>query len=91
MRGEFAGFTEVDATDASVRGRDVLDHFDVRLSRRRNEGISSAQRYHYRVEQGWRCLRELARPQATTIRHPDSHTLRQLFDTGPLIVADRIC
>jgi Aspartyl protease len=33
MRGEFAGFTDIDATDLSVLGRNVLDHFDVLLSR----------------------------------------------------------
>jgi hypothetical protein len=51
MRGEFAGFTDVDATDLSVLGRDVLDHFDVLLSRRRNEVVLLAQRHRYRVEQ----------------------------------------
>ena len=52
MRGEFAGLTDIDATDLSVLGRDVLDHFDVLLSRRRNEVVFLAQRHHYRVEQG---------------------------------------
>jgi hypothetical protein len=42
----------MDATDLSVLGRDVLDHFDVLLSRRRNEVVFLAQRHHYRVEQG---------------------------------------
>src|SRR5262249_52360941 len=29
LRGEFAGFTDPAATDLSVLGRDVLDHFDL--------------------------------------------------------------
>ena len=37
IRGELAGFTDFTATDLSILGRDVLDHFDAVLSRRRNE------------------------------------------------------
>jgi len=37
MRGEFAAFTDPSTTDLSILGRDVLNHFDVILSRRRNE------------------------------------------------------
>lgn len=33
----FAAFTDPKATDFSILGRDVLDHFDVILSRRRDE------------------------------------------------------
>ena len=38
VRGQFAAFTDPNATDVSILGRDVLDHFDVIQSRRRNEG-----------------------------------------------------
>jgi hypothetical protein len=50
MRGEFAGFTDPTATDLSILGRDVLDHFDVLISRRRNEIWLLAPRHGYRIE-----------------------------------------
>jgi hypothetical protein len=50
MRGEFAAFTDPAATDLSILGRDILDHFDVILSRRRNEVLLLARNHHYRVE-----------------------------------------
>jgi hypothetical protein len=50
VRGEFAAFTDPVATDLSVLGRDVLDNFDVILSRRRNEVLLLAPRHQYRVE-----------------------------------------
>ena len=50
VRGEFAGFTDPTATDLSILGRDVLDHFDVLLSRRRNEILLVAPRHRYRIE-----------------------------------------
>jgi hypothetical protein len=37
IRGTFAGFTDPAATDLSILGRDVLDLFDVILSRRRDQ------------------------------------------------------
>ncbi|MBI3823286.1 MAG: hypothetical protein HY289_11505 [Planctomycetes bacterium] len=37
VQGQFAAFTDPLATDFSILGRDVMDHFDVILSRRRNE------------------------------------------------------
>jgi hypothetical protein len=37
FQGGFAAFTDPTATDYSILGRDVLDHFDVILSRRRDE------------------------------------------------------
>ena len=37
VRGEFAAFTDPLATDLSVLGRDVLDNFDLILSRRHDE------------------------------------------------------
>ena len=52
VRGEFAGFTDPTATDLSVLGRDVLDNFDLVISRRRNEILLLAPRHQYRIEQG---------------------------------------
>jgi hypothetical protein len=37
IQANFAAFTDPKATDLSILGRDVLDHFDVILSRRRDE------------------------------------------------------
>jgi hypothetical protein len=50
LRGEFAAFTDLAATDLSILGRDVLSHFDVILSRRRKEVLLLAQDHQYRVE-----------------------------------------
>lgn len=50
VRGEFAGFTDPTATDLSILGRDVLDHFDVLISRRRNEILLLAPRHRYRIK-----------------------------------------
>ena len=49
--GEFAGFIDPTATDLSVLGRDVLDHFDLILSRRQNEIFLLSPRQQYRVEE----------------------------------------
>jgi len=37
VQANFSAFTDPKATDLSILGRDVLDHFDVILSRRRDE------------------------------------------------------
>ncbi len=50
VRGEFAAFTDAAATDLSVLGRDVLDNFDLIVSRRRNEIFLIAPRHLYRIE-----------------------------------------
>jgi hypothetical protein len=50
VRGEFAGFTDPTVTDLSILGRDVLDHFDVLISRRRNEILLLAPRHRYHIE-----------------------------------------
>jgi hypothetical protein len=50
VRGEFTGFTDPTATDLSILGRDVLDHFDLVLSRRRSEILLLAPRHQYRIE-----------------------------------------
>lgn len=49
VRGQFAAFTDPAATDLSVLGRDVLDHFDVILSRRRNQVLLLAPNHQYHV------------------------------------------
>jgi Retroviral aspartyl protease len=51
MRGEFAGFFDTSATDMSILGRDILNHFDLILSRRRNEVLLLAPNHEYRVVQ----------------------------------------
>src|SRR5206468_418340 len=50
VRGEFAAFTDPKATDLSILGRDVLDIFDVIISRRRKEVILLAGDHCYRVD-----------------------------------------
>jgi Aspartyl protease len=50
VRGEFAGFTDLAATDLSVLGREVFDNFDLIISRRRNEILLIAPRHQYRIE-----------------------------------------
>ncbi len=50
IRGEFAAFIDPNASDLSILGRDVLYHFDVILSRRRNEILLLAPNHQYRVE-----------------------------------------
>ncbi len=49
VRGEMAAFTDPSATDLSILGRDVLDHFDLILSRRRNEVLLLAGNHSYQV------------------------------------------
>ena len=49
VRGEMAAFTDPTATDLSILGRDVLDHFDVIISRRRNEVLLLAENHNYHV------------------------------------------
>ena len=49
VRGEFAAFTDPAASDLSILGRDVLDNFDVILSRRRNEVLLLAPPHQYHV------------------------------------------
>jgi hypothetical protein len=49
IQGEFAVFTDLSATDLSVLGRDVLDHFDVILSKRRRQVLLLAPSHQYCV------------------------------------------
>jgi hypothetical protein len=49
VRGEFAAFTDPTATDLSILGREVLDHFDVITSRRRNAVLLLGGNHQYQV------------------------------------------
>ena len=49
IRAEFAAFTDPSSTDVSILGRDVLDNFDVILSRRRDEVLLLAGNHRYHV------------------------------------------
>jgi len=49
VRGEFLALTDPLATDLSVLGRDVLDNFDLILSRSRGEVLLLAPRHQYQV------------------------------------------
>jgi gag-polyprotein putative aspartyl protease len=49
VRGEMAAFTDTTATDLSILGRDVLNQFDVILSRRRDEVVLLAGDHHYQI------------------------------------------
>jgi hypothetical protein len=50
VRGEYAAFTNPRATDLSILGRDVLDIFDLIISRRRDEVLLVTGNNQYRVE-----------------------------------------
>ena len=43
--------SDASATDMSILGRDVLNHFDLILSRRRSEVLLLAPNHQYRVVQ----------------------------------------
>jgi len=50
LQGDFAAFTDPAAADMSILGRDVLDHFDLIVSRRRNEVLLLAMKHQYRID-----------------------------------------
>ena len=50
VRGEYAAFTDPTATDLSILGRDVVNNFDLIVSRARNEVLMLAAPHVYRVE-----------------------------------------
>ena len=50
LQVEFATFIDSTATDLSILGRDVLNHFDLILSRRRNEVLLLASNHQYRYK-----------------------------------------
>lgn len=49
VQGEFAAFTDPETSGLSLLGRDVLDNFDVIVSRRRDEVLLLAPTHQYRV------------------------------------------
>jgi hypothetical protein len=49
VQGRFAAFTDPQATDMSVLGRDVLNLFDLILSRQRNDVLLLAPNHSYQV------------------------------------------
>jgi hypothetical protein len=49
VRGEYAAFTDPSATDLSILGRDVINNFDLILSRARNEVLMLSAPHVYRV------------------------------------------
>ena len=51
VRGMFTAFTDVLTTDLSVIGRDVLNNFDLIVSRARGEVLLLAPRHSYQVVQ----------------------------------------
>ena len=50
IHAEFAAFTDPAAADMSILGRDVLDHFHLIVSRRRNEVLLLVMNHQYRIE-----------------------------------------
>ena len=52
IHGEFAAFTDPTATDLSILGRDILDLFDLIISRRQNEILMIAANQRSRVQPG---------------------------------------
>ena len=51
IRGDFAVLTELAAVEFSLVGRDVLDHFDLIVSRRRGEVLLLGGNHRYAVAQ----------------------------------------
>lgn len=51
IRGEFYAFTDQESSDLSILDRDVLDNFDLILSRRRDEVLLLAPNHQYQVIQ----------------------------------------
>jgi hypothetical protein len=49
MKGQFAAFTDTAASDLSILGRDILNHFDVILGRNFGEVLLLIPPHHYRV------------------------------------------
>ena len=50
VQASFAAFTDPKATDFSILGRDILDHFDVIISRRRDEVVLLAAPSRYQIQ-----------------------------------------
>jgi len=49
FRAQYAAFTDPAAVDMSILGRDILDYFDVILSRQRGELLLLSQNHRYQV------------------------------------------
>jgi len=49
IQGEFAAFTDPEATDLSILGRDVLNHLDLILSHRREKILLLAKKHQYQI------------------------------------------
>jgi hypothetical protein len=49
VRGQYHAFLDPKATDCSILGRDVLDNFDVILSRQRQEVLLLAGNHQYQI------------------------------------------
>jgi Retroviral aspartyl protease len=47
IKGQFAAFTDPKTIDLCILGRDVLQHFDVIVSRRRNQVLLQAANHEY--------------------------------------------
>jgi Aspartyl protease len=52
VRGEFAALLDSEDADFSILGRDVLDHFDVILSKRRGEVLLLGLNHRYTISPG---------------------------------------
>jgi hypothetical protein len=50
IQGDIWAFTDPAASDMSILGRDVLDHFDVIVSRRNNEVLLLATNHQYQIQ-----------------------------------------
>lgn len=50
IHGTYAGFTDPGATDLSILGRDVIDNFDLIISRRHGEIFLVAPNHQYRID-----------------------------------------
>jgi hypothetical protein len=51
IRGQYPAFTDAAAMDISILGRDILDHFDLIVSKRKDELYLLATNHGYRIEQ----------------------------------------
>jgi hypothetical protein len=52
VEGDFAAFVDPAATDSSILGRDILEHFDLILGRDRGEIRLLARNYRYQIHRG---------------------------------------
>lgn len=52
VRGDFAAFTDPSATDMSILGRDVLNNFDLIISRRHDAVLMLAGNHQYQIVGG---------------------------------------